>query len=61
MSTIDRKREKLKASLRDVDADIFRTDRDRRVEKKRRKEALSRLERREAKNDLRSDPIDEDN
>lgn len=60
MSTIDRKREKLKASLRDVDSDIFRTDRDRRAEKKRRKEALSRLDRREAKNELRSDRNEED-
>lgn len=37
-----------------MDEDVFRTDRAKREEKVRRKKALSRFERRESKNDLRS-------
>lgn len=54
MSTTDRKRENLRKSFHEVDTEIFRTDRDRRVEKSRRKKALSRFERRAAKN-IRTD------
>jgi len=54
MSTRDKKRDRIKESFQKLDEDVFRTDRAKREEKVRRKKALSRFERRESKNDLRS-------
>lgn len=51
----ENKRNKLKSEFKNIDFDIFRTDRDKRVEKARRKKALSRFERREAKHHILDD------
>lgn len=43
------KRDRIKSNFSNIDAEVFRTDRDRRKEKKRRKHELTKFDRNESK------------